>query len=529
MVVATPFDIPVIVGLTAGRTQDGRAHIDGAACVVAGSQMTAIAEERLTRRKHHGGCHAALHACLEDLGLALEDVDLFVASTAGEPVPECEAPVHLRPDGLWTLQDLGVADDRIVWCPSHHLSHALHAYHAFSFPQALVCVCDFAGNSGETNSVFLVGENGWERILRDSGEAGIAAAYAGATDLLGLDGATQAGHTMALAAFGGPLDIPLVQKEAEGWVAVAPPGMLSAYLVAKGCDDLAKALRRGHFWSRAAIAATAQVALEESVANIIASAVERTDCRTVIIAGGVGTNCRLIGELRRRFPALIIRAPFAPGDTGQALGNALWGLRKLGVQVPAQFRSPFLGPVPGVSDLARVGDHLANYRVITDPISAKRKAIDLLKQGAIVALCEGRSEFGPRALGHRSLVCRADQISLARKLNKIIKRRDWYRPFGCVIRGSLESNFMEAAICASDRKAELSGALHVDGTTRIQSIDDGMSGCLLPAILAELPVVINTSLNTSGMPMAETGYDAADIFDSCCVDGLYAYGRLFFR
>jgi carbamoyltransferase len=437
--------------------------------------------------------------------------------------------VYVRPDGLWTLQDMGVANDRIAWCPSHHLSHALHAHHAFSFCQSLVCVCDFAGNPGETNSVFLVDDDSYKRVRRDRGEAGIAAIYAAVTDLLGLDGATQAGHTMALAAYGKPLELPLVRTTADGWVASAAPHKLASYLVEIGQGELVESIGAGDFPSQAALAATIQAVLEQAVADILADAVERTGCRSVIIAGGVGTNCRLIGSLRGHFPTLNIRAPFAPGDTGQALGNAVWGLRMLGAPVPPRLRYPFLGPAPCRIDMSDARDHLADCHIVTDPLEALRQAVSLLDQGAIIALCEGRSEFGPRALGHRSLVCRADQPTLAHRLSAVIKLREWYRPFGCVVRKISGSTFMEATIAPSAQWPMYSGVLHADGTTRIQTLDGEHIPFTLHGLLSDFPVLLNTSLNQAGAPLIETALDSADFFLANNVDALFLNGCLITR
>lgn len=536
----------VIAGITAGRTQDGRPQIDGAACVVAGGQATAIAEERITRRKHAGGCAFALDAALASMKMGFDDVDLFVVSTCGEPVPQRGAPVFLRSDGLWTLQDMGVADDRIVWCPSHHLSHALHAHACAGTDKVLVCILDREGNTGETTSVFLVDHHEHRRVRGDKVEpgraGGIGAMYAAVTDLLGLCGATQAGHTMALAAFAEPLEPPptLLVRSRDGWEMPCPTGALGTLLVAPEHAERLSGLAVSAFAARTALAATAQKALEDAVAEIITAAVVETGTTHVMIGGGVGANCRLVGCMRRLFPRLVIRAPFAPGDTGQAIGNAIWGLRRLSIPVPAKLRQPFLGPD---YPRERVAQTVAGTRCRTRTAGpdAVAHCLRLIREGAVVGLWQGRSEFGPRALGHRSLICRPDSTSLLKRLNLDIKKRADYRPFGCIVGNGTQalleaeaytSHFMEATITIPDLLAvSLSGVRHIDGSTRIQTFHPGYDyGPVLDLMAwSGSDVLLNTSFNGPGQPIVETPEEAVDMFETLRIDALFINDHLLER
>ena len=196
-----------VMGLTAGATQDGRSQIDGSACLIHHHSVIAVAEERVCRKKHRGGCYGAMESLLSSQGLSLNDVDLFVVSTCGESVPRSSAPVYIRDERLWSLQDRGVGDERILWSPSHHLSHGLHGFYSSDFSQALVLVLDYAGNR-ECNSYYHFQGDRRDVLRQDSlpedSAGGFGAAYSFVSDIIGFPGMTQAGKTMALAGLGRP-------------------------------------------------------------------------------------------------------------------------------------------------------------------------------------------------------------------------------------------------------------------------------------------------------------------------------------
>jgi carbamoyltransferase len=517
-----------IVGLTAGRTQDGRSQIDGAACLVHGDRAWGVAEERLTRRKHAGGCESALAALLSAAGLSLGDVGLFVVSTCGEAPPDPQAPVYLRTDGRWTLQDMGVEPDRIVWCPSHHLSHALHAAHAIAADHVLICVFDREGTGGERASYYLANGLELELLHQDviSGPFGGAGwVYAQATAALGWSGDMEAGKTMALAAYG-------AAAENAGLISFDASVGLMKGAAPNGPPPVT-------FKERADLAATVQTELEEAVIAAVGYWNAKRSFRAVCIAGGVGTNCRLLGALARSFPDKIIRAPYAPGDTGQAVGNALYGCLLSGTPVPELLRSPFLGPnIPKISP--ELFDVLGNPAA-TGPV-ASLEAARLVAEGGIVGICIGRSEFGPRALGGRSLLCRADQAQAVDRLNRDIKRREWFRPFGVMALQAdvterfpavAQSQFMEIAQFMENTYRHVAiASVHIDRSCRLQSVTD-KNPCV--NILREIrnktsnPFLVNTSFNRPCEPIIENYYDAVNVYLSTGIDGLLINHDLFIK
>jgi len=145
----------VIVGLTPALTQNGTPHIDGGACCSVAGQLCAVAEERLTRRKHAGGAAFALRTVLADCGVQIEDVSRFYVSTCGERVPAPRAPVPLSGNDFLTLSAIGVPEEKIYWIPSHHLSHAYAAFEPSAFGRALVLVMDDAGSAPTSGSDFM--------------------------------------------------------------------------------------------------------------------------------------------------------------------------------------------------------------------------------------------------------------------------------------------------------------------------------------------------------------------------------------
>jgi carbamoyltransferase len=267
---------------------------------------------------------------------------------------------------------------------------------------------------------------------------------------------------------------------------------------------------------------------------------DRTGGRSLAIAGGVGLNCVANSRILAEGPYDDVFVQPAAGDAGTALGAALQLSEEAGVRTT---------PMPG-ADLGRGWSDTELERVLREaavvherPADVAVAVADCLASDGLVAWFQGRSEFGPRALGHRSLLAHPGREENLERLN-LVKGREQFRPVAPMVRaeraaeiftrGPLPSPYMlfvhDVTPAWRDR---IPAVVHVDGTARVQTVDARQEP-LLARMLATfedrtgLPVVVNTSLNTRGRPMVDTPQEALELFGSTPVD-LLAIGPFVVR
>ncbi|NKY96723.1 carbamoyltransferase C-terminal domain-containing protein [Nocardiopsis alborubida] len=506
-----------ILGVNAGTAT----YHDAAACLVddSGTVLAYIEEERLSRMRHAVGTHMptlAVAACLRIAGIDAHQVDAVavgwdeprLAAAAGRGW-EFTSPAHF-------LAALGLPHRPSLHCVPHHQAHAASAFHASGDEAAAVLVVDGNGES-ESTSLWraqrghpLVQIAVWPQV------ASLGHLYEAASSWLGL-GKRGAGKTMGLAAY-------TDQRPDPGWIRVGEHGLLSAlgddptldYEATRGrwanhITRFAGAARPEHPAASLAqderavrVAAAAQTTVENTLAWLVEQARTLSGLQRVCIAGGVGLNCAANGRLDG--PVYV---PPVPHDAGVALGAA-W---TLAAPTRPQVMDPYTGGTPGTLpdvDGGRVRD------VDADHIA------DLLQQGKIVGVCRGRSEVGPRALGHRSFLALPTQARMRQRMNTL-KRREQWRPFGPLTHHGQHGwwepsphlhRYMLGAAHLSDTGAALMPAVrHQDGTTRPQQLQPGAEDLVWEVldVLAgrgHAPVLLNTSFNGPGEPLVETAAQA---------------------
>ncbi len=559
----------IIVGLTPALTQNGEPHIDGGACCNVAGQICAVAEERLTRRKHAGGAAFALRTVLADCGVQLEDVSRFYVSTCGERIPGPGATVPLSENGLLTLNAIGVPAERIYWVPSHHLSHAYAAFEPSLFARALVLVMDDAGSAPaigpdfmgrresradisadlERGSCFLADRSeGYQLVAQILTEApfagGAATMYRYITDFLGLNGMTECGKTMALAAYGRPealSRLQLLMRRGVGYVTcLARPPMESVKAVRELLEaagygyvppwDPEKGLQEAH----KDLARHAQEELEEAVMTTIRYLIGTYGVSELCLSGGVALNCVLIGKVLTMPEVTSAYIAAAPGDTGQPLGNCLYGARQAGIALPRELLGPYLGPRYPLDRVRRACEAWGSGLQISRGNIAHRVA-EAIAAGKVVAVYHGRSEVGPRALGHRSILADPRDAGMRDYLNRVVKGRELYRPYGAavlveeterLVGRPVASPFMMVALpLSSDWQKRIPAVCHVDGTSRIQTVSQHDSKWFRDILksfyaLTGIPAVLNTSFNAAGKPIVETPEDALAAFVNMHIDAM---------
>jgi carbamoyltransferase len=520
-------------------------HDPAAAVVVDGRLVAAAEEERFTRRKHGKTPvpfstwelpEQSARWCLERAGLEAEDLDAVAYSYDPTEAPVSQDLTANDWEGLRTLYASraglflqtvlpGLDPGRLRFV-RHHVAHAASAALAAPWPSCAVMVLD---GRGERTS-YLAGravDGGIEVLATQQLPHSLGLLYEELTAHLGFRRSSDEYKVMALASYGEPVHL----AELRQAVHTNPDGTFHAGPL--DWQTLAKARGPGEEWrpEHADLAASVQVRLEEMILELAAWLQRRTGERRIALAGGVALNCVANSRLWREGPFEDIWVQPASGDAGTALGAALAVARQGGDQLQPM-TSAALGREWNDGELqawlhrARVG-----YERPADIAAA---VAEVIAGNGVVAWFQGRSEWGPRALGHRSLLANATDSRNLERLNDI-KGREQFRPVAPMVPldrareifdGPIPSPYMLFTHRVHAAWApRIPAVVHVDGTARIQTVDPGDEP-LLARMLSEVdartgvPVVVNTSLNTAGCPMVDSPRDALECFGSTPVDAL---------
>ncbi|MFD8804206.1 carbamoyltransferase [Streptomyces sp. NPDC059597] len=528
-------------------------HDPAAALVVDGRIVAAAEEERFSRRKH-GKRPVPFSAwelpelsarwCLDHAGLTPADLDAVAYSYDPQlAIPADQLGLHDPWDQLrqqyarevpgFLAEALPGLDPGKVRFVAHHVAHAASAGQASPHPDCAVLVLDGRGECGS----HLAGhyENRELAVLAaQSLPDSMGLFYEDLTEHLGFLRSSDEFKVMALASHGTPrfLDAlrTYVHPDDDGlftarpvpWATLAPPRPSGAPWTEDHAD----------------LAASAQACLEEVLLALAGWLRERTGDDVLTLAGGVALNCVANSRLHREGPFRTVWVQPAAGDAGTALGAALHvAHRKEEVEA---MPTAALGREWSVPELRAWLERAAvPYE---EPEDIAETVAEELAGDGIVAWFQGRAEYGPRALGHRSLLAHPGRAENLERLNAV-KGREEFRPVapmvlaeraGEIFDGPLPSPYMLFVHeVADDWRPRIPAVVHVDGTARIQTVDRAEEPLMARVIdgferRTGLPVVVNTSLNTAGRPMVDDPRDALECFGSAPVD-LLALGPFVVR
>jgi carbamoyltransferase len=526
---------------------NGVFHDTAAAVVVDGRLVAAAEEERFSRRKH-GKIPVPFSTwelpelsarwCLEAANVAPEALDAVAYSFDPSLATPIRADITAeRWEGLRTRfaeraplflrTALPGLDPGVVRFVPHHVAHAASAYHGAPFESSAVLVLDGRGERGS----YLAGHarNGELRVLATQDlPHSVGLVYEDLTAHLGYRRSSDEYKVMALASYGEPVHLDrfrdLIRVSDDGGFTTAPIRWHELAPAGRGDGSLEPA--------HADLAASVQRRLEEVLLELARWLYDRTGERAVTLAGGVALNCVANSVLYEHGPFEDVWVQPAAGDAGTALGAAWAVAHELGDDVEPMTTAA-LGR--GWSD-ADLQAHLETAHVPFErPADIAAAVAELLAADAIVAWFQGRSEFGPRALGHRSLLAHPGHAANVERLNDV-KGREQFRPVAPMVLGERAKDVFEGGpfpspyMLFTHRVREgwadrIPAVVHVDGTSRIQTVDAATEPLVHRCIreFAErtgLPVVVNTSLNTAGRPMVDDPRDALECFGSAPIDAL---------
>jgi carbamoyltransferase len=520
-------------------------HDPAAALVVDGRTVAAAEEERFSRRKH-GKRPVPFSAwelpeqsaawCLGQAGLRPEDLDAVGYSYHPELVRPADemglddpwdrlrtAYAALAPNFLATA--LPGLDPGIVRFVPHHIAHAASA--AFAAPEGDPCsvlVLDGRGESASHLAARRVGDE-LEPLAAQPLPHSLGLVYEELTEHLGFLRSSDEYKVMALASHGRPRMLDVIRRH----VFSTGDGGFQAHGVPWA--ELAPPRRPGEAWTpeHADLAASVQTCLEEVMLDLARWLHGRTGDRLLVMAGGVALNCVANARIAAEGPYDTVWVQPAAGDAGTALGAALQLAARSGEQP---------SPMPG-ADLGRGWTDAELEAVLKTaavpyerPQDIAETVAEALARNEIVAWFQGRSEYGPRALGHRSLLAHPGWSGNLERLNDV-KGREQFRPVAPMVRAERAAELFEGRLPSPYMlfvhrvdpawRDRIPAVVHVDGTARIQTVDardEPLVARMLSAFERRtgLPVVVNTSLNTAGRPMVDDPRDALECFGSAPVD-----------
>jgi carbamoyltransferase len=519
-------------------------HDPAAALVVDGETIAAAEEERFSRRKHGKACvpfstwelpEQAIAWCLERGGIDASQVDAIGYSYDPDLAPEGEDITADEWEGLRTLyvrraprflESLGL-DPAKVRFVGHHVAHAASCHLAAPFESSAVLVVDGRGESASHLAGHAHADGSLDVLAAQRLPHSLGLLYEELTEHLGFRRSSDEYKVMAMASYGAPRFLDdfraLVGTTGDGGFFTKPVDWERFAPRSRGGEDFAEA--------HADLARSVQERLEEVLLELATWLHERTGERCLTMAGGVALNCVANSRIWREGPFDEVWVQPAAGDSGTALGAALRLAHELGDDV-----RPMAGAGLGRSwsddEIARWLD-TAKIAYERPPDVAEAIA-EVLADDGVVAWFQGASEYGPRALGHRSLLAdprRADNIE---RLNDV-KGREQFRPVAPMVLeeraadlfdGPLPSPYMLFTHRVRPEWLDrIPAVVHVDGTARIQTVDPASEPLMARCLQAferrtGVPVVVNTSLNTAGRPMVDDPRDALECFGSAPVDAL---------
>ena len=571
---------------------------DAAAALLKDGVLTAAAEEeRFSRVKHdYGFPRSAIQFCLDQAGIRGRDLDYVVffekpfrkfdriLMTALQTYPRSwrvfrESMISWMIDKLWvrtTLQnEVGVSKEKVLFC-EHHLSHAASAYLCSPFDEAAILTIDGVGEW--VTASYGVGRGSRIRLFKQiEFPHSIGLLYSAFTAFLGFEVNEGEYKVMGMAAYGVPRYVDkvwkLVRQNTDGSFSLdmdyfcfhystdqtynqkfvklfgePRPSNLQFFTAETGFpkyfgappgnySELCKLNQ--HY---ADVAASIQQVTEELLLGMANNLYRETGIKRLCIAGGVGLNSVANARILKETPFEQLFVQPAAGDGGGALGAALWAYNCL-FGKPRNFTMQHAYWGRGDCD-AEIGDFLQQngipFRHFENDDQLLDHVVERLIQGKVVGWSQGRFEWGPRALGNRSILADPRNPDMKDIVNAKIKFREPYRPFApSVLSECVEKYFdLPQAKChhparymlyvvpvRESQRSTLPAITHVDGTGRLQTVFRDQSPRYYRLIerfgqATGVPVLLNTSFNLKGEPIVNTPANAFDTFSKSEMDSL---------
>ena len=537
---------------------------DSSACVVRdGELLFAVTEERISRVKHDARFpQLAIQSCLDFTRVRAEQLDevCFGWSTAGpgfrhdlKCLATGDLPItylnlltttkhfltmwHQESGAKVFLELFGPTKARMRFV-DHHLAHAISAYGYSGFDDAAVVVMDGRG-AWEATSIWHGHDGRLEHLLTIPFPDSVGYFYSQFTEFLGFQPNGDEWKVMGLAPYGQPgvkLDAFIDPEIAPYHVNVKRltangSGTFSGMIPLLGPPRVAESEIEDRYKN---IAYAVQEACEIAMMNVVRMAIVKTRSRNLCLAGGVALNSKANGKILASGLVDKMFVQPAASDDGVALGAALAPYLDDNGKLPSKaMRHGYWGPF---FDDDAIENTLQTYKLrytrLSDPAFT---AAELLSKGKILGWFQGRMEFGPRALGSRSILADPRDPEMNAKVNNAVKFREWWRPFAPSFKKEVAGEYLESATDSPfmiltaqvrpEKRSIIPSVTHVDGSARPQTVEKGINPLYWRLIdefgkRTGVPVVMNTSFNLRGEAIVCTPTDAICTFFSSGMDAL---------
>jgi carbamoyltransferase len=564
---AVPFKKAQWPGLEEREYRISQGHDSAAALVVDGEIIAAAAEERFSRNKHTGSFpDAAIRYCMSAAGIKQAAIDEIAHSfdySAYQPIYSRDPVTAEQFEQVFSREALLERANRSfpsfpaerVHQVNHHLAHAASAFYTSGWEDCLVVVIDGMGEA-HSATVYQARDHQFDKLLEISAIDSIGILYSVVTLHLGFDFNSDEYKIMGLAPYGDPsrfraffreavkrlddgrIRIPLLrmnQDRQDRETYGATRRYLQDHLVAcrRPEDEITDEHRD--------VAAALQECLDQVMLHICKHAGQVTNLRRLALAGGVALNCTANGKLLQSgsFDEIYIQP--AAGDDGSALGAALWRASRNGAIRNVRMPVPFLGPVAAAEQIDEAIEAFQG-RIETVRLPSLHdtcvKAAELIRDGRVIAWYRGRMEFGPRALGHRSILADPGHPEMRDRINAMVKMREAFRPFAPAVSLERVQDWFEVPIgtelpfmivtvdVREEHRLSLPAITHVNGSARVQTVsreDNADFHALLKEVgkLTGREMVLNTSFNVKGQPIVNTPREAIDTFLGTGIEYLF--------
>jgi carbamoyltransferase len=537
---------------------------DSSACIVRdGELLFAVAEERISRTKHDARFpQLAIQACLDFAKVRPEAID--EVCLGWQPIGQLyRHDLSLYATGRWPLTYLNFLNSTryflSLWhqksganpftrqfAPTkarfrfvdHHLAHALSAYSYSGFDDAAVVVMDGRG-AWEATSIWHGSKGRVYPVLTINWPDSLGLFYAMFTGFLGFVPNSDEWKVMGLAPYGKSgvdlsmfMDLQVAPYKVhtdrlaggnsnpyDGWPAALGSPREPESDISELHKDIAHAV---------------QEMCETAILNVVRLALEKTGSKNLCLAGGVALNSKANGKIAASgmFDNLFVQP--AASDDGVALGAALAPFLDGGQRLPLKpMCHAYLGPS---FDDAAIEAVLKTYKIRYSPLfDPAATAAEFLYQGKILGWYQGRMEFGPRALGSRSIIADPRDPEMNTKVNNAVKFREWWRPFAPSLKKEIAPEYLESAYDSPfmiltaqvrpEKREVIPSVTHVDGSARPQTVEKEMNPLYYRLIdefgkRTGVPVIMNTSFNLRGEAIVHTPTDALRTFFSSGMDAL---------
>ena len=546
----------VVIGLSFG-------YHDSACCILKdGRLVAAVQEERFSRVKNDKSFpKKSLRYCLSEAGVSLDEVDCIAyyeepekklsrqiwmgSIDDADPVRKADVMKHLCAQSpQQTIRDV-LGYGGAIEIVDHHLSHAASAYYFSGFDEAAVLTVDGVGEWATTS--YCVGAGKELTLFEEVAfPDSLGLFYSTITSFLGFKVNSGEYKVMGLAPYGKEIYVDRLKQLIQA-------GENGQYRLDMRYFDF---LRTSRMYSDALIelmgiaprvpesdidqvhmdiAKSLQVVLEEILLDKVRYLHGKVPSKNLCMAGGVALNCVANGKILREGPFENLFVQPAAGDAGSALGAAAVAWVRLFDERPAQRDMPhaYLGPSYSADEVYRLlnstGVRFDDYRGRQDELI--EFTAGQIAQGKVIGWYQGRMEFGPRALGARSILADPRDGDMREKINALVKMREAFRPFAPAVKAeSAREHFALTSAspfmlqtCDVESLLDLPAITHVDNSARVQTVEADVNPrfhALLSAFerLTDCPILLNTSFSVRGEPVICTPLDAVICFVRARID-----------